>query len=292
VVSAGPFYKADVVIVGGDLTGKAVVPIVRHNDGSCLSKFQGREYVLRSEESLAEHEKLIMNSGFYFHEMTLKEMEGLSKSDQDHIFKRKIMERLSDWIYLAEDRLKNSHAKVIVAPGNDDFFEIDSLLERSSVITQAEGKIIDIDDAHEMINSGWSNPTPWNTPRECSEDELLDRITAMTSKLEKPENSIFNLHAPPYDSGLDAAPELDKDLKPVSAGQKMIPVGSVAVRKSIESCQPLLGLHGHIHEARGAFKIGRTLCVNPGSNYSEGILTGVMVDLDKDRVVSNVFTSG
>jgi Icc-related predicted phosphoesterase len=143
-----------------------------------------------------------------------------------------------------------------------------------------------------MINCGWTNPTPWKTPRECSEEDLLKRIRDMTSKVKNMETSIFALHAPPYGTGLDEAPELDKELRPVKGGTSRAPVGSTAVLQIIKECQPLLGLHGHIHEAKGATKIGRTLCLNPGSMYSEGMLQGVLLAIDKNTVKSYLFTSG
>ena len=49
----------------------------------------------------------------------------------------------------------------------------------------------------------------------------------------------------------------------------MIHAGSTAVRASIEKHQPLVGLHGHIHESKGFVTLGRTLCLNPGSEYGK-----------------------
>ena len=66
------------------------------------------------------------------------------------------------------------------------------------------------------------------------------------------------------------------------------PVGSTAVRDAVQRVQPLLSLHGHIHESRGATKIGSTLALNPGSSYEEGILQAAIVNLDpKKRKVRN-----
>jgi Icc-related predicted phosphoesterase len=67
----------------------------------------------------------------------------------------------------------------------------------------------------------------------------------------------------------------------------MAPVGSTAVREAIERQRPLLGLHGHVHESAGVEKIGRTVCINPGSDYGDGILRGAIVELDRDRGVRN-----
>jgi Icc-related predicted phosphoesterase len=143
-----------------------------------------------------------------------------------------------------------------------------------------------------MISSGWTNPTPWNTYRECSEDELAKKIEAMASEVKDLKNCIFALHAPPYGSGLDEAPELDKDFRPVLAGRQKIFAGSKAVHNAIEKFQPLLGLHGHIHESRGSTRIGRTLCVNPGSMYTEGFLMGYLFTLDEKGIKNYSATSG
>jgi hypothetical protein len=74
--------------------------------------------------------------------------------------------------------------------------------------------------------------------------------------------------------------------------REMAQVGSTAVAEMIEKYQPLLGLHGHIHEATGKRQIGRTLCVNPGSNYTEGILNGFILTLDDKKIKGAIFTSG
>ncbi len=114
----------------------------------------------------------------------------------------------------------------------------------------------------------------------------------MLTQVQSPHTSIFNLHVPPYASSLDEAPELTKDLRPKYAGNSLIPVGSRAVRTVVERYQPLVGFFGHIHEARAATRIGKTLCINPGSMYEQGVLYGALVTLAKDRVKSYVLTSG
>jgi Icc-related predicted phosphoesterase len=152
--------------------------------------------------------------------------------------------------------------------------------------------VVPLDENHEMISSGWSNRTPWNTYREEDEEQLEVRYEAMISELKNPRNAIFNIHVPPYKSGLDEAPELDKNLRPVLAGQSLKPVGSNALRKVIQETKPLLGLHGHIHEGRGATRIGKTLCINPGSMYEQGTLLGAIVNLGKNKIENYVLTSG
>jgi hypothetical protein len=191
--------------------------------------------------------------------------------------------------------LRGTDVKCYVSPGNDDRFDIDPVLKESSVVIYPEDEVVWIDENHEMITTAWTNPTPWNSPRETTEQDLAERIAKMTSKVQKMETCIFNLHCPPYDTPLDTAPELDETLKPKvkgGGGISMVHVGSISVKQAIEKHQPLLGIHGHIHESRGFVKIGRTLCINPGSEYGEGILRGALINLDEKKIKSYLLTQG
>jgi Icc-related predicted phosphoesterase len=171
-------------------------------------------------------------------------------------------------------------------------FEIDDIIKQSKHVTLAEGKVIELDEHHEMINVGWTTPTPWNTPREESEDKLRQRIQVMIDRLKDVKNSVFNLHNPPYGSGLDEAPELTKDMRPAYAGRSLVPVGSHAVLELIEKYEPLLTLHGHIHEGKGTRKYKRTLCINPGSMYEQGMLHGAVVELKPNKIGNYILTTG
>ena len=106
--------------------------------------------------------------------------------------------------------------------------------------------------------------------------------------LDDPSRSIFNFHAPPYGTMLDLAPELDSSRKPVTvAGQvSFVHVGSHAVVEAIEEHQPLMGLHGHIHESYGHDTVGTTPVMNPGSEYGEGILRGYIIEIQDGDVAS------
>lgn len=275
------------------MTGKAVIPLVARDDGTYTSNFLGRNCVLNGKKELDDHKQLVVDSGWYVYETNMKELEELKtkKEKVDEIFKEKVIERVRDWVGIAEVNLKPKGGKIIVAPGNDDHLFIDPILEESDVIVNAEGKVLELDGHHEMLSSGWSNRTPWDTPRECSEDDLAKKIDVMASQIKDIQKSFFSLHAPPFGSGLDNAPKLKEGLQVVASGETA-PVGSTAVLNAIQMYQPLLGLHGHIHESMGTRKIGKTVCVNPGSNYTEGILNGVIVALDEKGIKSIVFTSG
>ncbi len=212
----------------------------------------------------------------------------------DTVFTEVMIDTLRRWMSLAEERLKGKGIRVYMTGGNDDRPEIEDVLKSSSFVVDPEGELFTLEGGYEMLSCGWSNPTPWKTPRECSEEELAAKLEAMTSKVQDMSNCVFNLHVPPNDSGLDTCPKLDENLKPVYAGSEIImtSAGSTSVRKAIEKHQPLLGLHGHIHESRGFIKIGKTLCLNPGSEYTEGMLRGVVVELDDKKVRSYLLTVG
>jgi Icc-related predicted phosphoesterase len=216
------------------------------------------------------------------------------QSKSDELFEKIMRESVAKWVAYAEEKLKGTNVRCFVQPGNDDTFQIDEILSGSERVENPEGKSVELEGGFEMISTGYSNPTPWNCPRDITEEELGDRIEKMIREIRNPIRSIFNFHCPPYDSELDSAPQIDDKLNVIiKQGQmQMVPVGSKAVRAAIEAHGPLLGLHGHIHESRGVFNLGRTTCINPGSEYTEGILRGVIVTLEETKVKSYQFTSG
>ena len=296
-LNAGAFYKADVLILGGDITGKAVVPIIEEADGSFHCKFLGESVKVNKGRELEELIQKIRAIGFYPYITNLSEAEELSQNQDklDALFTELMKETVSRWLKIAEERLKGTKIKCFVSPGNDDSFSIDPILDKSTCIINPNEKIVTINNNLEMISLGSSNITPWKCPRDIPEEELLAKINNLASKLENPEKSIFNIHVPPYASGIDMAPELDEELKPkLEPGGKfkMIPVGSKAVHNAIVKYQPLLGLHGHIHESKGFIKIGRTLCLNPGSEYQEGILRGVLIQFSDEKIKDFMFVAG
>jgi len=290
-LNAIPIYKADVGIVLGDLAGKLIIPIVRNPDNTYVSTFFGGTYKFKEKE-LDDVKKRISIAGYYPIVVTKEELDEIERNPElkDRLFVENIKARLSSWIKLAEERLKGKNVKIFIAAGNDDPMEIEEVLNSSDFVVNAGMKRVLVDEHHEMITLPYSNPTPWNTPREVPEEKLEELIEDLVKKIENMENAIFNFHAPPYDSGLDLAPKLSKDLTP--SVSEMIPVGSIAVRRAIEKYQPMMGLHGHIHESKGVCNIGRTVCFNPGSEYGEGILKGVLIDIERGKVKGYSFVSG
>ena len=293
-LNAGKFYEADLLILGGDMTGKAVIPVVHQGGKNYRITLLEQVFDVTSDEELQDMIKRVRSRGYYPYMTTPDEISELDKNPRrvNEIFLAEVLKVFQQWMDLADKKLDGTGLKVFCTPGNDDMYEVDEIVRASRHVILAEGIIIPLDPHHEMLASGWSNRTPWNTYREEDEDQLKVRYDSMTSQLKDPRNSVFNIHVPPYKSGLDEAPELDKDMRPVLAGNSMKPVGSTAVRKAIEETRPLLGLHGHIHEGRGATRVGKTLCINPGSMYEQGTLMGAIVTLGKNKIENYVLTTG
>lgn len=295
-VNAAKFYKANTLMMGGDITGKMIIPIIKEPNGKSRATFLGNKRSAGNEEELQDLQRVIRFAGYYPYMTNPQEMEQLQTDDLrvQGIFKELMLNTVKRWVELAEERLKESGVKVYITGGNDDIAEIEGIIGSSNYVIDPEDKVVEIDGKFQMISTGWSNPTPWKTARECPEEQLWAKIEKMAGQVKDMKNGIFNLHVPPIDSGLDTCPRLDENLKPVIAGGEIVMTGggSTSVRKAIEIYQPLLGLHGHIHESKGFLKVGRTLCLNPGSEYSEGILRGVLVELDDGVVKNFLLTQG
>ncbi|HET9680580.1 MAG TPA: hypothetical protein VFP19_00975 [Candidatus Limnocylindrales bacterium] len=282
-LNAGAFHKADVLVMGGDMTGKAMVPIVSRGSGWQVT-LQDQLHELATEDDVRAMEKRILDRGYYPIRMTPDELEAWNADPAmvDTRFRAEMMANVERWMALADERLKGTSIRCIVSPANDDMFELDPIIDAAERVDLGEGNTIDL-DGFAMVSTGWANPTPWNTFRELPDPELKAKIDGLVAPVADRSRMIFNFHAPPYGSNLDSAPQLNPDMTYVAGGRALIPVGSKAVRDAIVEYGPVLSLHGHIHEGRGAVKLGRTLAVNPGSSYEDGVLQAAIVDLDAKK---------
>ena len=294
-VNAGKFYKTNTLIMGGDITGKMIIPIVKEPNGKYHATFLGSKYSFKSEDELHDLEKVIRFTGYYPYLTNPEQMSQIQDDEEKvhSIFTELMLDNVKRWIQIAEERLKGSGINLYITGGNDDISGIEEIISSSSYVVDPEDKVVQVGE-YQMMSTGWSNPTPWKTPRECTEDQLWSKLEKMASEVTDMRKCIFNLHVPPIDSGIDTCPKLDKDLKPIIVGGEIVMMGggSTSVRKAIETYQPLLGLHGHIHESKGFIKIGNTLCINPGSEYSEGILRGALIELDGSSIKNFLLTQG
>jgi uncharacterized protein len=294
-VNAGKFYSADALLLGGDITGKAIV-LMRRSDGGYVARFIGRDVHVAEGTAADEMEKTIANMGYYPHRCDEDEAAALAQDEAGRaaLFLRLITERVEHWAALAEERLRPLGIPCLINAGNDDPPEIDTVLRDNAWVRFLEGSVVELPDGTEVASCGYANRTPWNCPRDTDEADLERRLEEVASDVRRPEQAIFNFHCPPHGTGIDQGPKLDSDLRmrTGAGGAEMQPVGSTACRDVIERYQPMLGLHGHLHESRGTFRLGRTLCINPGSEYSEGILRGALIDIDRGKVKNHVLTTG
>jgi uncharacterized protein len=298
-LNAGKFYGADAIILGGDITGKAIVPFVEVAPGEVKVTFLGKEQVHSGEDAVRAVEERVANTGYYPHRCSPDEAEALTRDGARlrALFIEKIVQRVEEWMALADERLRGDGAMpCYINAGNDDPPEIDAVLDAAPRVEFLEGRVVELPAELELASCGYANMTPWHCPRDVEEDELAGRLEGVASQVSDPEWAAFNFHCPPYDTQIDQGPVLGEDMRmrSTAGGVETHAVGSTACREVIERYQPLLGLHGHLHESRGTFKLGRTVCINPGSEYSEGILRGAIVEINekKRKLKSTQFISG
>jgi Icc-related predicted phosphoesterase len=299
-LNAAKFYDVDALVFGGDLMGKLLVPIVRDAGGVWRAGLHGQKHVLTTPEELAEFKKRLDTLGFYWFECDSDEYRWY-EGHQDRIdrkFDELAKARLAEWVELAENRLAGTHVRVYLCGGNDDTDEVLTALDDAQDrVVDCENRIVPIDAEHVLVTVGYSTPTPWETPRERTDEEIGEVIGKLLAEVSDPSKAVFNFHCPPLDSSLDTCLKLDASVWPptpvIENGQPVYyGAGSQAVGDALDAYQPTVGLHGHIHESRGATKFGRTPAFNPGSEYGEGVLRGLIVAVRGGEVVGHQFTSG
>lgn len=294
-LNAATFYGADTVIVGGDVTGKALVPLVETPGRGVEAEIGGRRRIATSEAEVAELEEYVRFNGFYPYRCDVTEFEKLAADSvhRDRVFTDVMGGTLRRWLTMAEEKLAGSGIRALVMPGNDDGWYVDDVLAESAEIVNTDGRVVDLGDV-QVLGFGPSNRTPWDTHRELDEAEIADRLAILAGEVDPDKPLIVATHVPPFGSRLDDAPKLTPDLSVVTSGGDPVvgPVGSTAVRSFLEDVQPILSLHGHIHESRGVARIGTTVAINPGSAYSAGTLLGATVTIRDGKVKAHQLVSG
>ena len=285
-INAAAFYKADVLIMGGDVAGKSVIPIVKKENNTYYAAEIAGERTF-TEDEVPTLERRIRDLGQYPYRTTEEDIAALHQDQHavDKLFLKVMTETLERWVRFAEERLHGKGVKLFVMLGNDDEPVLRDVLARSPMIVDSEDIAVELGDGFQMLSCGFANPTPWHSSREMSEEDLQRHLEKLVSELQDPARSVFNLHVPPIHTAIDVAPRVNDDLSPVIEGGSVVmgSGGSEAVRNIIEKYQPLIALHGHIHESRGIVKLGKTVCINPGSAYGEGVLHGALFEMDKKK---------
>ena len=300
-LNAAKFYQVDALVFGGDLMGKLLIPIVRDSGGTFRARLQGQNHHLTTPEELADFKKNLDTLGFYWFECDPEEYKTYEGNQEriDQKFDELARTRLAEWVELAEERLAGTHVRAYLCGGNDDTDEVLKALHDvpQDRVVNCENAVIPLDDEHVLVTIGYSTPTPWDTPRERTDAEIGELIEKLMSGVEDPSRAVFNFHCPPLDSSLDTCLKLDASVWPPAVllvnGQPIeYGAGSQSVTDALEHYQPTVGLHGHIHESRGHARFGRTPAYNPGSEYGEGVLRGLIVAIQGGEVVGHQFTSG
>lgn len=295
-LSAAFQYQADLLVVGGDVTGKAMVPVVHQGKGCYVGHVFGRREEACTPDELEKLKKTISNVGFY--PIVLEQDEAAAlESDPAQMaqrFELEMAQRVREWMALAEEKLAPKGIEFYFMPGNDDLYCIDDVIAEFPYVKNPDMRCFKVGEEYTLLGNSNANMTPWACVRDLEEDELQQKLDALAGMIDDPERAIVILHVPPYSSGLDTCPELDKNLKIVTSGGQVLmkAAGSPAVRAFIEKVQPMLTLHGHIHESPGHVRIGRTLCINAGSEYAEGILKAAIINLEGGKVKGHLLISG
>ena len=294
-INAAAFYGADVLVLGGDVTGKSAL-FIEDLTGSYTCNFLGKDYLFATQAELADFEKLVKGAGYYPYVAKRDEIDACRADEamMEATFEKMMRASITEWMALAEERLKGKGVRCYIMAGNDDPQFVDEMLRQGDIVQNPEDRVIHLDDFHDLVSCGYSNPTPWNSPRECSEAELTRKIDAMMVAVSDPAHAVLAAHVPPYDSGLDDAPVLleGQKVKQTMGQAEFAPAGSTAVAAAIRQYGFQVSLHGHIHEAHAIKKIGNTIAINPGSDYGEGTLHGALVTFRNEKLASYQLVSG
>ena len=283
-------HNVELLILSGDHDGKLFIPIVSTSEG-CYAKLHEQSYSFNDINEVKQFRYDKSLYGIYSKEMEITEVEKLRNDSAylENVFHDVILEHMTMLMNLLTSKILPPNLKIIVSLGNDDPYYLDDLINKY----QTDQILIGINncfyiDEYCVVNFEYTQPTPWETPRELSENIIEKKIDTLLM-LNRSEYYLFNFHCPPYNTLIDCAPKIDKNFKPVIRGGELVNshVGSKAIRRIIEKYQPICSLHGHVHESPGKFNINKTICFNPGSEYERGILRGYIIEIDKHTVVDS-----
>jgi Icc-related predicted phosphoesterase len=294
-LASGLQYKVNALMVGGDVTGKAMVPVIHQGGGRYQGHLFGADKVATKPDELEALKKSISSVGFY---PIVLEQDEAAELENDPAkmgarFELEMCTRVREWMKLAEEKLTPQHVTMYFMPGNDDLYSVDTVLDEFEYIRNPDMKCFELEGGYNVVGLSNANMTPWRCARDVEEPELAAKLDALAALMPNPERTIAMIHVPPFNSSLDTCPDLDKDLKIITQGGQVVmkSAGSPAVRAFIEKVQPMLSLHGHIHESPGHKRIGRTLMINAGSEYAEGIMKAAIVNLEDGKVKGHLLVS-
>ena len=297
-------FKADIVILNGDLTGKALMPIIKLRSGDYTANVFG-EVKKFGENKLNEILRDARNSGYYPYIVNEDEYDELIKNPDKakEVLIRLMIESFTDWMRKVEDRYRQSNVKLFYFPGNDDPYNFVEAIKKldNDVLIYGDERIIEV-NKYPILGFGYSNITPWHTDRELPEEELKERLIKLFNQVDssKLPRLLAAIHVPPYGTVIDLAPKLTPDLRPVTAGGEVVMdhAGSTAVREVLESYCPAAGLHGHIHESPGidylqCKQVKKSVpVINAGSEYMVGALKLAYLIFEDGKLKDKIFMRG
>ena len=175
--NAGKFYNADLVIFGGDFTGKMVVPIVEKG-GVYSCTYYGSTVKVKKVKELPDLERNLRDAGFYPLVISEADLNKLNENDAERIIKEKQLEVLKEWVKLADERFAKAEIPCIIIPGSVDDYYLDDVLNSGNHVQNGDGKIIEV-NGYEVVSIGGGKPSVFKNPRERSEEELAAKINPL-----------------------------------------------------------------------------------------------------------------
>ena len=280
---AGEIHRADTLILGGTLLAQGVHCLVKSRGSTWSSRLGRRVLEARTRHELEQLENHVRNRGLYPYRTTEQERLQLEKSPQlfKTVYQRLAVQTLTRWISQARELCRQAGRRVYLTP-HSIAPVLPGTLEGdcNGDIVWAQQGVFQLDPDHQLLSHACTHHTPFDCAEAAEDDTLISSLDTLVRQLDDVYNAVFSFHAPPHDSGLDHAPEPGR-------AASLFPIGSRAVRWVIETHQPLLSLHGMVPVPGRRFaRIGRTLCVNPGSFCSDSVLSGMLFVLDRTGIRS------
>ena len=159
-LNSGKHYKADVIIRGGDMTGKALVPVINDGGGNYHATLLENRETLHGEEETSAFELAVKRRGYYPFRVDPDELSELSQDEArwHALFDEQMLGTVREWMELADEKLAGTGIRCFVCPGNDDQLEVDDVILAAKTVELGEGRVLEF-GGYQMVSSGWANRT-------------------------------------------------------------------------------------------------------------------------------------
>jgi len=264
--------EIDVFILGGDHAGKGFYPKQPIEGGWCIHGPQ-QASVINSPEKLAIAEERAAFHGAYLVDLPPDESLNITApyivpAAAKH---QAIIARAKDWAARLSQAAQESGKKIVITFGNTDPYTLDLVYQKPGLLV-ATNSAVDLPNDWKLISvAEVPVKNKSKTERGATEDEIRSRIRKLSGEAHGVNKTIWAIHCPPITTPI-ATRKKDKGV-----------FGSYGVFSKISKKGPPLSLHGHIHQPqKRQCRIGRTLCLNPGSRL--GRLDAAIITLEGGRV--------